>query len=146
QSNALPLGDPDNWLSRVLVLAISSSASLSKIRYFFFGNYRRLALMPSPYQSPKRRWFQVRVRTPLLAIVVLPPLGAWAAHWLYWIRQRKEVRDYLSPTDLGPATLAPAGLWLLGERGVSTLRVPFGDKEWLEPIFPEATVVEEYWR
>jgi len=104
---------------------------------------------------PKRRWFAFSLRT---LFIVLTLLCAGLAYHLNWIRQRQQVREWLTENEhswYAPSLVgarvqasAPWGLRLLGEQGIVGIGmdvdqfagpVPFSP-ETLKRLFPEARV------
>ena len=74
--------------------------------------------------KPKRRWFRFSLRT-LFVLVTIACI--WLGYSFNWIRQR---HDYLKahpgavrvPDPNEALAIAPAMLWLLGEKGQTRLR------------------------
>jgi len=111
--------------------------------------------MPTP---PRRRWFQVSIRT-LLAIVAA--LAIWLAYGLNWVKSREETSQYLkangvavyppgmSGTEIRPWRDLPLTLRLLRAEPVGRIVIPFSssflsrsDIERVEALFPEASVTQ----
>jgi hypothetical protein len=100
--------------------------------------------------KPKRRWHQFSLRTFfVLVTLVCIGFGYWV-HWARdWIRQRHEMFEMNMISDKSPTggrPLAPAGLWLFGEEGVSSLMMVPGEpgidsgprRDRAQQLFPEA--------
>lgn len=99
--------------------------------------------------KPKRRWFQFSLRTFfVLVTLICVGFGYWV-HWSKeWIRQRHEALASGAVTDWNPPedeiTIAPAGLWLFGERGVKQIVCHKEDKELATRLFPESKLTGTY--
>ena len=110
----------------------------------------------NPYEAPPRRWFQFSLRTMLVLMALASLPLAWVAYALSWISERhaafssRHVLLAINFDDIQPASdddvlvpfpSPPAGLWLLGEKGVTDLRCAVESKESIEKhmrLFPEA--------
>ena len=90
---------------------------------------------------PLSRYFRFRLRTLLVAIAIMSPVLAWVAHSLNWIRERHAMLNgEWNDSDMPPATLAPGGLWLLGEQGWPRVFVQRQRVDEARLLFPEAIV------
>jgi hypothetical protein len=107
--------------------------------------------------STKRRWFRWSLRT---LFVVVTVVGCWLGYALHWKSQRQaflaQPDVFAEFNDTPPSTLnrwynrlpvfAPAGMWVLGERGAVSVWLP--PKIWSPEreaeagrLFPEAWVM-----
>lgn len=104
----------------------------------------------------RRRSYQFSLRTFfLLVTIACVGFGYWVHRSKEWIRQRHEVTkenwvtmqlsfNWLKEGARRP--IAPGGLWLFGEVGVSSilvLRCGPGDIPRIERLFPEAVVTDD---
>jgi hypothetical protein len=92
--------------------------------------------------TPPRRWFAFRLRTLLFVVAFLSVPLAWVAYSLNWIKQRHSASYYSQDEPNDPSLpRAPAGLWLFGERGHSSV-LPYKatEIERFKRLFPEADV------
>ena len=96
-------------------------------------------------QPPRRRWFQFRLRTLLIAIAVLAVPCAWVGYQLNWIRARTAFREAWHSTvyfvkGQGP----PRQLHYFGEVGIGYI-VYQGDSQFdvegARKLYPEAVVL-----
>jgi len=91
-----------------------------------------------------RRWFQFRLRTLLIAIVLIAPALAWVQYHLNWIDQRRRVVidwdvGFVRAQSLRTNRPLPFGLWLLGEHsfdGCRLIGTPELQKR-IDELFPE---------
>jgi len=100
----------------------------------------------------RRPWYQFSLRTMLIVMAVLAAGFGYWVHWSReWIRQRHEALNNfarelnppeivdLSTTPMKSKTrIAPAGLWLFGEKGVWRLSCHSEKYEQVKRLFPEA--------
>jgi hypothetical protein len=107
-------------------------------------------------QKPRRRWFQFRLRTLLVAMTVACAVSSWVGYQLNWIRERHAIMADGAPMQnsqvLGRCTEvsydnvvgAPWSLRLLGERGCCNLVLTFKKSDpqtaRIRRLFPEAQV------
>ena len=105
--------------------------------------------------KPRRRWWQFRLRTLLVAVVLLSIPLAWVAYSLSWMRERElalfkhGVMSSLLDIPHGgpklhPDPPAPGCLGLFGEEGVSWIAIPLNwqpeERERIKQLFPEADI------
>ncbi len=95
------------------------------------------------HDKPRRRWWQFRLRTLLIAVVVLSIPLAWVAYSLNWIRERQDFSACITYSD---ATLPPAGLWSFGENGATLIVCPRDGWEQARRLFPEAEIPGADWK
>ena len=101
--------------------------------------------------KPRRRWWQFRLRTLLVAVLLVSIPLAWVGYSLNWIRQRRAAVQnpelkLVIPTHNYPD--APGGLWLFGEQGQHAfIRCPdYWTNEQVNRIrrlFPETRILNE---
>ena len=96
--------------------------------------------------NAKRRWYQLSLRTFfVLVALACVGLGWWVHRCKEWIRLRHEAFDtgmvsYGNLHDENDNTLAPGGLWLLGETGAGRLGCRPQDFQLAKYLFPEALI------
>jgi len=83
-----------------------------------------------------------RLRTMIVAVVVLSIPLAWVGYSLNWIRVRQrwfyaEGHDFIYD---GPSVLAPAGLGIFGESGNRVIACSKAEYDHAVALFPEATI------
>jgi hypothetical protein len=92
--------------------------------------------------KPKRRWFAIRLVAIFILVIATDLFLVWVSYSLNWIEQRHKARFY-SQDEPGDPSLprAPAGLWLFGENGHSSV-LPYkaAELERFRRLFPEADV------
>src|SRR5689334_17777769 len=90
------------------------------------------------------RYFRFRLRTLMIAVLVLSVPLAWVAYSLNWIRERhrligEEAVRFLR--ERGEPIDGPAGLWIFGEPGAFEFLVEAEQaRQRYQRLFPEATV------
>ena len=98
------------------------------------------ANLPKP-----RRWFRFSLRTLFLLVTVF---CVWLGYHLNWMRERHAFlaslpKDWQPPPWNTHNTLAPLGLWLLSETGITSIYIAKGEDEKINlapKLFPEARV------
>ena|SRR6185295_10317755 len=107
---------------------------------------------PTP---PRRRWFSYSLRT---FFVVLMIFGVWLGWNVHRVRQRESLLQFLAANGAGTYTPAQVPIkpwkslpWVwawLGAKPVGAIQVrktlfSDSDRQYLEELFPEASVVTE---
>lgn len=102
------------------------------------------------YEPPKRRWFQFRLRSLLLAVALIAFVLGWLWPQITWIHQRRQARAYVD-LSLNGRRNAPLSLRVFGEKGVAqaTVWTPENERaeivemrrQYVEELFPEAEVI-----
>jgi hypothetical protein len=106
--------------------------------------------------KPRRRWFQFRLRTLLVAMTVACAVSSWVGYQLNWIRERHAIMANGAPMQNSQVTGrcieisydnvvdAPWSLRLFGERGYCNLILTFKESDpqtaRIRSLFPEALV------
>lgn len=100
------------------------------------------------HSPPRRRWFQFRLRTLLIAVAVLAVVCAWWTRSQKWLLERHAATWGHPHVFITPDTkriTAPGLLWALQEPGISHLAVDprFPEtRRRVEELFPEATITD----
>lgn len=99
---------------------------------------------------PNRRWFQFRLRTLLVAVVLIGSLCGYVGHeWRIVVARRQWLQQHRQPyvqSMVDPESEQPTILWVrlvLGDRVYYDMLLDDeSDRERAEELFPEAAVVE----
>ena len=90
----------------------------------------------------KPSWFRFTLRT---FFILLTLFSVWLGVQVKWIQDRhaflKKAQGHTEWED-GLTKHAPGLLWILGERGISSIGSPPSDSATVERLFPEALHIE----
>lgn len=94
--------------------------------------------------KPKRR-FQFSLRTMFVVVTLISIPLAWVGYSLNWIWHRHAAlqQPYTHSSIHKAAPIAPAGLWMFGEKGVGHVTSTPERMEELRKLFPEAVVTDD---
>jgi hypothetical protein len=74
--------------------------------------------------KPRRRWFRLSLRTMLVLVTLVCMFCGYVGWAMNWQRQRQKfLKRPPWGTILGLQKRAPIALWLIGENGVSSIRL-----------------------